>query len=150
MSATMARQGGRVQLEQSDMRVALNMAKMAKAGGSRSVNKEMNYLIKKSCAEVREGKMLGVEFPGHNKVKSAIQRHLAMLRQNQTSGCLPSQNGTAKNPQTHWRREGTGARPPARGSVRTPEPTSHPPGMAPAPPASTGNTSGAQPSEIVN
>jgi len=30
MSATMARQGGRVQLEQSDMRLALNMAKMAK------------------------------------------------------------------------------------------------------------------------
>jgi hypothetical protein len=29
MSATMARQGGRVQLEQSDMRMALNMAKMA-------------------------------------------------------------------------------------------------------------------------
>ena len=30
MSATMARQGGRVQLEQSDMRLNLNMAKMAK------------------------------------------------------------------------------------------------------------------------
>jgi hypothetical protein len=29
MSATMARQGGQVQLEQSDMRHALNMAKMA-------------------------------------------------------------------------------------------------------------------------
>jgi hypothetical protein len=32
MSATMARQGGRVQLEQSDMRLSLNMAKMAKEG----------------------------------------------------------------------------------------------------------------------
>ena len=30
MSATMARQGGRVQLEQSDMRLALNMANMVK------------------------------------------------------------------------------------------------------------------------
>jgi len=30
MCATVARQGGRVQLEQSDMRLALNMAKMAK------------------------------------------------------------------------------------------------------------------------
>jgi hypothetical protein len=29
MSATMAKQGGRVQLEQSDMRLALNIAKMA-------------------------------------------------------------------------------------------------------------------------
>ena len=30
MSAIMARQGGRVQLGQSDMRLALNMARMAK------------------------------------------------------------------------------------------------------------------------
>jgi len=30
MSASMAWQGGRVQLEQSNMRLALNMAKMAK------------------------------------------------------------------------------------------------------------------------
>jgi len=32
MSATMSRQGGWVQLEQSDMRLALNMAKMATGG----------------------------------------------------------------------------------------------------------------------
>jgi len=32
MSATMARHGGRVQLERSDMRAALNIAKMAKGG----------------------------------------------------------------------------------------------------------------------
>ena len=32
MSATMARGGGRVQLEQSDMRLALNMAKWLKMG----------------------------------------------------------------------------------------------------------------------
>jgi len=36
MSATMVRQGGRVQLEQSDMRLALNMAKMVKGGFSRA------------------------------------------------------------------------------------------------------------------
>ena len=35
MSATRARQGGRVQLERSDMRLALNMAKLAKGGFSR-------------------------------------------------------------------------------------------------------------------
>jgi len=34
MSGTMARQGGRVQLEQSDMRFALKLAKMAKGGFS--------------------------------------------------------------------------------------------------------------------
>jgi len=32
MSETMARQGGRVQLAQSDMRLALNIAKIAKEG----------------------------------------------------------------------------------------------------------------------
>ena len=73
-----------------------------------------------------------------------------MLCRNQTSGCLPRQNGTAKNPQTRWRRKGTGAPPPARRRVRTPEPTPHPPGTPPAPTAPTGNTSGAQHSEIVN
>jgi hypothetical protein len=147
MSATMARQGGRVQLEQSDMRLALNMAKMAKEGFSRAAIEETKYLIKKPRAEVREEKKRGVEFPGHKKVKAAIQRHPAMLRHNQTPGCLPCQNGTAKNPQTRWRRKGTGAPPPARRRVRTPEPTPPPPGTPPAP---TGNTSRAQPSEIVN
>jgi len=65
MSATMARQGGRLQLEQSDMRLALNMAKMAKEGFSRAAIEETKYLIKKPCAEVREEKKRGVEFPGH-------------------------------------------------------------------------------------
>ena len=109
----MAGQGGRVQLEQSDMRLALNMAKMAKESFSRAAIEEMKYLIKKPGAEVREEKKRGVEFPGHNKVKAAIQRHQAMLRQNHTSGCLACQNGTAKNPQTRWRRKRTGAPPPA-------------------------------------
>jgi hypothetical protein len=147
MSATMARQGGRVQLEQSDMRLAFNMAKMAKEGFSRAAIEETKYPIQKPCAEVREEKRWGVEFPGHKKVKAAIQRHPAILRQNQTSGCLPCQNGTAKNPQTRWRRKGTGAPPSARRRERTPEPTPPVPGMPPAP---TGNTSGAQPSEIIN
>jgi len=150
MSATMARQGDRVQLEQSDMHLALKMAKMAKEGFSRAAIEEMKYLIKKPRPEVQEEKKRGVEFPGHNKVKAAIQRHPAMLRQNQMSGCLPCQNGTAMTLQTHWRCKGTGAPPPARRRVRTPEPTPHPPGTPPAPPAPTGNTSGAEPSEIVN
>jgi len=147
MSATMARQGGRVQLEQSDMRLALNMAKMAKEGFSQAAIDEMKYLNTKPRAEVREEKKRGVEFPGHKEVKAAIERHLAMLRHNQTPGCLPCQNGTAQNPHTRWRRKGTCARPPARRKVWTPEPTPPPPGRPPAP---TGNTSGAQPSEIVN
>jgi len=125
MSATMARQGGRVQLEQSDMRLALNMAKMAKEGFSRAAMQEMKVLIKKPRAEVREEKKRSVEFPGYNKVNAAIQRHSAMLRPNQTSGCVPSQKCSAKNPQTGWRRKGTGAPPPTRRRVRNPEPTTH-------------------------
>ena len=129
------------------MRLALNMAKMAEDGFSRAAIADTKYLIKKLRAEVREEKKRGVEFPGHKKVKAAIQRHPAMLRRNQTPGCLPCQNGTAKNPQTRWKRKGTGAPPPARRRVRTPEPTPPPAGTPPAPP---GNTSGALPSEIVN
>jgi len=147
MSATMARQGGRVQLEQFDMPLAWNMAKMAKEGFSRAAIEETNYLIQKPRAEVREEKKRGVEFPGHKKVKAAIQRHPAMLRQNETSGCLPCQNGTAKNPQTRWTRKVTGAPPPARRRERIPQPTLPPPGTPPAP---TSNTSRAQPAEITN
>jgi len=137
----------RVQLEQSDMCVALNMAKFAKDGYSCAAIEETKYLIKKPRAEVREETKLGVEFPGHKQVKAAIQRHPAMLRHNQMPGCLPCQNGTAKNPQTRWRRTGTGAPPPTRCRVRTPAPNPPPPSTPPAP---TGSTSAAQPSEIVN
>jgi len=73
MSATMARQGGRVQLEQSDMRLALNLAKLAKQGFSRAAIEEQKYHLKKQSAKVREENKWGVEFPGHNTVKAAIQ-----------------------------------------------------------------------------
>jgi len=128
------------------MRLALNMAKMPKLGFSRATIEETNYLIQKPGAEVWEEKKRGVEFPGHKKVKAAIQRHLAMLRQNQTSGCRPCQNGTGKNPQTCWRRKGTGTPPPDRRREQTPEPTPPLPRTTPAP---TGNTSEVQPSHIV-
>jgi histone H3/H4 len=52
MSATMARQGGREQLEQSDMCLALNMAKMAKGGFSRTAIEEMQQLFKKPHARI--------------------------------------------------------------------------------------------------
>jgi len=123
MSATMARQGGRVQREQSDMRLALNMAKMATGGLLRVAIEEMQILIKKHWAEVWEEKKLGVEFPGHENVKAAMERHLAMLWENQTDSCHLCQNGTAQNPQTRWRCKGMGAPPPERLREPTPEPT---------------------------
>jgi hypothetical protein len=81
MSATMARQGGCVQLEQSDMRLALNMAKMAKGRLCHARGEAKQQLIKIPRAKVCAEKKLGVEFPGHHKVKVAIARHPAMLRQ---------------------------------------------------------------------
>jgi len=126
MSATMARQGGRVQLEQSDKHLALNMAKRAKERFSRAAIEKTQEVIKKPRAKVGEEKKRGGVFPGHNKVKAAIERHLANVRENQTDGWLPCQNGTAKNPQTRWRRIGTGA--------SAPPPVPPRPGAPPAPP----------------
>jgi len=126
MSATMARQGGRVQQEQSDMRPALNMAKMAKGWFLRAAIEETQYLINKPRTEVREEKKQDVEFAGHKKVKAAIERHPAMLHQNHMPGCLLCPNGTGKNPQTRSRCKATGAPLPNRHRQRTPKPTAEP------------------------
>jgi len=135
MSATMARQGGCVQLEQSDMRVTLNMAKMAKGAYLRAAMEDTQQLIKKPHAKAREEKKRGVEFPGHKKVKAAIKRHPAMVYRNLTAGCLPCQNGTPKTPQTRWRHKGT-AGPPTEPAAAPPQ-RSPPPGTPPLPPGVT-------------
>jgi len=132
MSATMARQGGWVQLEQSDRRLAFNMAKMAKEGFSRAAIEETQRLIKKPRAEVREEKMRGVEFPAHEKVKAAIETHPAMVYKNHTDSCLPCQNTTVMNLQTRWRCKGTSAPPP---DLAAP-----PPGTPAAPPGDSEET----------
>jgi len=131
MSASMARQGGWVQLDQSDMGLALHMAKMAKGGFLRAAIEQTQFLLMKPSAEVREEKKRGVEFPGHKNVKAAMERHPAMLWENQTDSCLHYQNGTAQNPQTLWRMKGTGAHPPARLRQPTTEPMPHPPATPP-------------------
>jgi hypothetical protein len=56
MSATIARQGGRVQLEQSDTCHAWNMAKIAKGGFSCAAMEGTQQLIKKPHVKVREEK----------------------------------------------------------------------------------------------
>jgi len=143
MSATMARQGGQIQLEQSDMRLTLNMAKMAKQGFSHAAIQETQHLIKKPRSDVRKEKKRGVVFPRHNMVKAAIERHPATIHQNQTDGCPPCQHGTAKNPHTLWRRKGTCA-PPAG-------PAAPPPRMPPLPampPPLPGDTDGNESYEI--
>jgi len=91
------------------MRLALTMAKMANGGFLCTAVDEMQHLIKKPRTEVRKGKKRGVEFPGHKKVKPTWERHLALVYNNHTAGYLRCENGTAKNPQTHWLRKGTAA-----------------------------------------
>jgi hypothetical protein len=108
------------------MRLSLNMAKMAKGGFSCITIEETQQLIKKPRAEVREEKKRGVEFPGDQKVKTAMERHLAMGYKNHMAGCLPCQNGTAKNSQTRWRSKETAA--------PSPEPVAPVSGTPPAPP----------------
>jgi len=147
MSATMARQGGRVQLAQSDMRPALNMVKIAKGGFWRAAIEQTQHWIKRPRAEVWEQKKPGVGFAGHRKLKIANERHPAMVFENQTDGCLRCQNGTAKNSRTRWRHKGTGAPPQIRRKQPTPELTPPLPGMPPAP---SGDKISAQRSEILN
>ena len=88
----------------------------------------------------------GVEFPGHEVVKAAIERHPAMLCQNHTAGCRPCENGTPKNPQTRQRCKATGAFPPNQYRQLTPELTPSLPSMPPAP---TSNNARAQLSQMV-
>jgi hypothetical protein len=73
ISATMSRQGGQVQLEQSDIYLALNMAKMQNAGSSGATIADINYVMKEHSTEVREGKTREVEFPGNRIVKSSMK-----------------------------------------------------------------------------
>jgi hypothetical protein len=81
--------------------------------------------------------MRGAEFPGHQMVKAAMERHPAMIYKNHTAGCLPCHNGTAKNLVTRWRGKETAAPPP--------EHAAPPPDTPPAPP---GNTKGNESYEI--
>ena len=55
-----------------------------------------------------------------------MERHPAIVYKNHTAGCHPCQNGTAKNPETCWRRKGTAA--------LSPELVAPPPGTPPVPP----------------
>jgi len=82
MSATMARQGGPVQLGQSNMCIALSMAKMAKDGILLAAIVETQQQSKKPHAEVQEEKKRGAVFPGHTKLIAAIERHPAMVYKN--------------------------------------------------------------------
>jgi hypothetical protein len=73
MPATMAKQGGWVQLEQSGTHFALNLTNMPIGGYSRAGIKETQQLFKKHHTKVREEKKRGVVFLEHNMLKAAIE-----------------------------------------------------------------------------
>jgi hypothetical protein len=54
MSATKARQGGCVQLKQSDMPLDLKITTLAKGGFSIATVEETQYLVMEPCAKVQE------------------------------------------------------------------------------------------------
>jgi len=146
MSATMAIQGGWVQLELSKMHMALNMAIMAKGEFLRAAIEEMQYLIKKPWVKVPEEKKRVVEFPVHLKVNAAIDRHPALLCQNHINWFLPCKCDTRKNPEMPCRCKETDAPQLDRPRQPTPEPTPPPHGMPPwlgTPPTPSCNNSGA-------
>jgi len=64
MSATLARQAGRIQLEQSDMCHIWNRSKMAKGGYSRAAIEETQQLIKEHRTEVKKWRSEVLTLPG--------------------------------------------------------------------------------------
>lgn len=143
----MAWQGGWVQLEQCNIQLALNMAKMDNGGYLCSAIEKTQYRIKKPPAEIRAEKKWRVQFPWHKMVTAVKYSHPAMLCRNHTIRCFPSQNGTAKNLHLHWRYRGMNAPPPDRHSQPTPDLT---PSVSKTPLAPPGDTEGAQSVQMNN
>jgi len=86
MSVMMTRRGGWVQLEQSDIHLLLNMAKMAKGGFSCAAMEDAQLLMKKHRTKVQDKNMWGVEVHGQTREKAVMVRHPAMLCEDQTDG----------------------------------------------------------------
>jgi len=127
MSPTMVRQGGQIQLEQSEMRLALNMGKKAKGGFSQATIEETHYLMWSPCAEVPKERKQGVLCRENRHVKAVLETHLDMVSENHTDGYLPWYIGTANNLQIRWRCTGTGEPLSDRCRQQTPDPTQTPP-----------------------
>jgi len=106
MSATMARQEGCVQLEQSAICLALNITIMARLCAA---IEEIEQLIKKPQTKVQDEKTRGVQNPGYHNVQAAIDRCPAMLHEYQADGCHHRHHAIAVNQQTRWRHKEMGA-----------------------------------------
>lgn len=113
MLATVTWQGDGVQLEQSDMGLALNVAKIAKVGFPHTTIKETQDQIKIPHVDVKESRKQGVQFVGHRNLKDGFERHPAMCCENQTCGCLHCHNCTTPHGQICWRYNGLIVPPPS-------------------------------------
>jgi len=156
MSATMARQGGRVQLEQSDRCLALNMVEMAKGEFSHSAAEAMYFLIKKPPAEPREDKRREEkrrEEPGcslswqwKDECSNRVTPGYALSKPHcQMPFIAPM--ALEWNRRHEWHAKGTSAPPPNGYRHMTPEPMPQLPKMPHSP---TGKISGQQYTQIVN
>jgi hypothetical protein len=85
------------------------MAKKSKGGLSCAALKGTDQLIKKPRAEDWEKPKQSVEFGRHEILMAEMEKHLAMICENQMDSCIPSHNGTAKKPRSRWRRKGPSA-----------------------------------------
>jgi hypothetical protein len=122
MSATKATQGGSVQLEYSNMYLALEMAKIATGGFSHTSIDVTQCLVNKQHTKFREVQKWGIAFAGDTMLKAAIERHPAMLRHNKMNRFFSRQRVTAKNQQTCWRCHSAGAFLPNRHRLPSPDP----------------------------
>lgn len=145
MPATMAGHPGQLQLEQSNMCFALNMAKMAKESFLHATIEVTEYLIEILQVDVCEVMKPGVERSWHTLAKAVMGRHPAMVCGNQSDQYLLWQNRAAQNLQTHWRHTVTSAPPPHQLRQVTAVLIPHLSVMSPVAP---GDAVGAQASEI--
>jgi len=112
MSAAIARHGDWVQLEQSNMHLALKIPKMATGGFSCTTMEETQYSLPKPHTEVWEVTKLGVNICVCRNINATMRKHLTTVWELQMDRCLLQPNGTANHPQTPWRCIGADIPPP--------------------------------------
>jgi hypothetical protein len=108
----MASHGSRVHIELPNIHLAWNPDKIAKGGFSTTTPEGIQLLNKKPYTKVQEENKWAVELPGPRTVKTAIEKHLAMVPANHVDGCRRQDHGTACTLLTCWQCNGTGAHPP--------------------------------------
>ena len=92
-------------------------------------------LANKPHTKFREVQNWSVEFAGNQRLKAAMERHPAMLHQNNMNRFLPRQQVTAKNHQSYWRCNSAGACLSNQHRLPAPEPLRFLHGMPTSPPA---------------